>query len=173
MIRTRLVTDDDADALAHLVQSNRGFLAPWDPLRDESFFTVAGQCDLVREVLSHYERGAVLPHVILDERGQVVGRITLNGIVRGPFLSCSVGYWVDEGHCGRGLATRAVEAIKSVAFLELGLHRLQAETLANNAASQRVLERNGFERFGLAPKFLQIAGSWQDHVMYQVLNPEA
>ncbi len=41
----------------------------------------------------------------------------------------------------------------------------------HNVASQRVLERNGFVRFGVTPKYLKIAGCWQDDVLYQVLNP--
>jgi [ribosomal protein S5]-alanine N-acetyltransferase len=59
----------------------------------------------------------------------------------------------------------------AVAFLELGLHRIEAGTLLANIASQRVLERNGFVRFGVAPEYLNIAGRWQDHAIYQVLNP--
>ena len=58
------------------------------------------------------------------------------------------------------------------AFGELGLHRVEAGTLVHNRASQRVLERNGFVRYGLAPQYLRIAGRWQDHVLFQVLNPD-
>jgi ribosomal-protein-alanine N-acetyltransferase len=57
-----------------------------------------------------------------------------------------------------------------VAFEELGLHRVQAETLLLNVRSQRVLERNGFVRFGVAPKYLKIAGEWQDSARYQLLT---
>ena len=32
------------------------------------------------------------------------------------------------------------------------------------------LERSGFARFGMAPNYLHIAGQWQDHVLYQLLN---
>lgn len=71
---------------------------------------------------------------------------------------------------GRGLATAAVRGIMRVAFDELGLHRIQAETLLHNVGSQRVLERNGFVRFGVAPAYLKIAGEWQDHAMYQVVK---
>jgi ribosomal-protein-alanine N-acetyltransferase len=49
----------------------------------------------------------------------------------------------------------------------LELHRLQAATLPHNAASRKVLQRSGFEEIGLAPAYLKIAGSWQDHVLYQ------
>jgi ribosomal-protein-alanine N-acetyltransferase len=59
-----------------------------------------------------------------------------------------------------------------VAFVELELHRIEAGTLLDNVASQRVLERNGFVRFGVAPGYLNIAGRWQDHAMYQGLDRE-
>ena len=57
-----------------------------------------------------------------------------------------------------------------IAFGELGLHRVEAGTVPHNARSRAVLERTGFVRFGYAPAYLKIAGEWQDHVLYQVLN---
>jgi len=77
---------------------------------------------------------------------------------------------VDSKHNGRGLGTAAVREIVDLAFGPLGLHRVEAGTLRHNIGSQRVLERNGFVRFGTAPAYLKIAGSWQDHVLYQAVN---
>lgn len=57
-----------------------------------------------------------------------------------------------------------------VAFGPLGLHRIQAETLPDNIGSQRVLEKNGFERYGFAPSYINIDGKWRDHVLYQRIN---
>jgi len=169
---TRLVTLDDVPVLAELLRVNRDFLAPWDPIRDDNYFTADGQRAVVDAALEGRERGSTLPHVILDDTGRLVGRITLNEIVRGPFQSCSVGYWVSAVDNGRGLATAAVREIVRVAFDELGLHRVQAGTLLHNVTSQSVLERNGFVRFGVAPKYLRIAGHWQDHALYQVVKTE-
>jgi len=59
-----------------------------------------------------------------------------------------------------------------LAFGELGLHRVEAGTLRHNVRSQRVLERNGFVQFGVAPAYLNIAGAWQDHILYQVVKPD-
>jgi ribosomal-protein-alanine N-acetyltransferase len=126
----------------------------------------------IEGALARYQQGTTVPHVILDGSERIVGRITLNDIVRGPFQSCSLGYWVSADDNGRGLATAAVRAMVRVAFDELGLHRIQAGTLLHNVRSQRVLERTGFVRFGMAPGYLKIAGRWQDHALYQVLNPE-
>jgi ribosomal-protein-alanine N-acetyltransferase len=173
MTACRLIRPADAAALTALVRANREFLAPWEPLREEHYFTEAGQRADIEQALERHKIGNALPCVIVDDEGAVVGRITLNGIVRGAFQSCSVGYWLSAAASGRGLATAALRDIKTTAFGELGLHRIQAETLLHNVPSQRVLERNGFSRIGLAPTYLKIAGRWQDCVLYQVINDDA
>jgi [ribosomal protein S5]-alanine N-acetyltransferase len=100
----------------------------------------------------------------------VVGRVTLSNIARGMFLSANIGYWTDFAHTGRGLATEAV-GFAVLRADELGLHRVEAGTLALNLASQRVLLKCGFERVGLAREYLFIAGQWQDHeVLQRILN---
>ena len=161
---------DDAPVLAHLLRLNRDFLAPWEPVRGSDYFTEAGQRIAIQDALREHEQGRNLPFVIVDRAAGVVGRITLNGIVRGAFQSCSVGYWVSEAVGGRGVATAALRQTISVAFGELGLHRIQGETLLDNVASQKVLERNGFVRIGIAPTYLKIAGRWQDCILYQLIN---
>jgi ribosomal-protein-alanine N-acetyltransferase len=170
MASTRLVVLEDAAPLAELLQLNREFLAPSAPIWPEEHFTAEAQRRAIELALERYDQSVGVPHVILDN-GRVVGRVTMSDIVYGAFQSCNLGYWVSSAHNGRGLATAAVEEIMRVAFLDLRLHRIQAGTLLDNLASQRVLERNGFVRFGIAPEYLNIAGIWQDHAMYQALNP--
>jgi [ribosomal protein S5]-alanine N-acetyltransferase len=170
MTTCRLITPDDAPVLAELQRLNRDYLAPWEPARNDEYFTEAGQRAAIEEALTQYERGRNLPYVILDQGACIVGRITLNSIVRGAALSCSVGYWVTQSVTGRGVASAALRQIIRVAFGELGLHRIQGETLLDNFASQRVLERNGFARIGMAPTYLKIAGRWQDCILYQLIN---
>lgn len=170
VIATRLVTPEDVPVLAELLSVNRDFLAPWEPIREDDYFTVDGQQAVIQAALERHEEGSTLPHVIVADSGRVVGRITLNEIVRGPFQSCSLGYWVSASDNGCGVATTAVRDIMRVAFDELGLHRIQAGTLLHNVRSQRVLEHNGFVRFGVAPEYLNIAGEWQDHALYQVVR---
>ncbi len=168
---TRLIALDDAAALAKLLRANRDFLAPWEPIRDDGSFTEAGQLTEIRSSLIQYRQGVKVPHVILDESGALAGRINLNNIVRGAFQSGSLGYWVSAAQNGRGLATAAVRDMVQFAFRDLGLHRVEAGALLHNVRSQRVLERNGFVRFGVAPDYIKIAGRWQDHALYQLINP--
>jgi ribosomal-protein-alanine N-acetyltransferase len=172
MTTTRLVDLDDAAVLAGLVVRNRDFLAPWEPVRPDSYFTVHGQVAVIAEALERFEDRTQVPRVILDETGQVVGRINLNNVVRGAFQSASVGYWLAEEAGGRGLATAAVADMVTLAFELEGLHRLEAGTVRENVRSQAVLERNGFVQFGYAPRYLSIAGRWQDHLLFQRISED-
>jgi len=166
---TRLVRPTDAAELAELYTANSEHLAPWDPARPDSFFTPAGQAEVLATQLANYALGVAEPRVI-TEGGRIVGRVNLSNIAYGPFRSAILGYWVDRHCTGRGVASRAVAEMVAVAFEGLGLHRLEAGTLPHNLASQAVLARNGFERFGYAPHYLEIAGRFQDHVLFQRLN---
>lgn len=169
--RTRLLTVADAAEMASLLARERAFMAPYDPIRADAFYTAAGQSEVLRIRAARAETGAELSHAILDDDGAIVGGITLQRVERGPFQSCGLGYWVGQRANGRGLASQAVERMLDIAFGDLRLHRVQAQTLVDNVRSQRVLAKNGFERIGLAPQFLQIAGSWQDHLLFQRLAP--
>jgi ribosomal-protein-alanine N-acetyltransferase len=170
-VETRLIATGDAEALAELYVVNRAFLEPWEPVRPEAFFTAAGQHSSIAQMLTGHSGGQIMPHVIVAD-DEIIGRATLSNILPGNFRSCSLGYWVSESHNGRGHATAAAAALCAIAFAELGLHRVEAGTLVANTGSQTVLQRNGFIRFGLAPEYLKIAGRWQDHILFQKLNPD-
>lgn len=161
----RPLEHSDAEALAAAYDRNREHLAPWDPVRPSEFYTVEGQQEAVARQLSLVE-GGLLATWVLQHDGDVAGRVSLNNIVRGVLASASVGYWVDERHTRRGLASALVEHACAEA-LTMGLHRVDAGTMVHNVASQRVLLRAGFSQYGMAPKFLFIAGAWQDHNLYQ------
>ena len=155
----RRLTPDDAGRLVELLLDNRESHAPYEPDHSERFYTAAAQ----RERIGSSEH----LYAIVDVDGELAGIVSLSNLVRGPFRSASVGYWVDDGRRGRGLATGAVHDVAELAFGELGLHRLEAATLVDNLASQRVLEKAHFTRIGLAPRYLRIAGAWRDHVLFQ------
>lgn len=155
----------DAEALAAAYSRNQEHLAPWDPVRPAEFYTVDGQQHAVAAQLSLVQ-GGLLATWVLERDGEVVGRVSLNNIVRSVLASGTVGYWVDQRHTRRGLASALVQHACAAA-LTMDLHRVEAGTLVHNVASQRVLLRTGFSQYGLAPKFLFVGGEWQDHKLYQ------
>lgn len=155
----RPLTLEDAGELSALLVENRDFLAPFQPVRDERFFTIEGQRARIEN------DGSQAFAILAGDR--IAGTVAISNIVHGPFQSANLGYWVAERFNGRGLATRAVGESVELAFGEFGLHRLEAATLVDNVASQRVLEKNGFELIGLARRYHQIAGEWRDHLLFQ------
>ena len=158
----RPLREEDADELAALYRANREFLAPFEPERPPEFFTGEGQ----RERLEYQLANGTHAFAILDG-DEIAGTINLFHIVRESLQSGAIGYWVDSGRNGRGLATAAVEEIVAYAFGELELHHVEAATLVDNVRSQRVLEKAGFERIGIARRFLHIHGEWRDFLLFQ------
>ena len=153
-----LAVSDARDLLALRI-ANREFMAPFDPVRPEEFFTLEAQTEIARN--AEGQRFAIL------DDGELAGVIALSNVVYETFRSANLGYWVDARRNGRGLATRAVAALVEHAFGPLALHRLEAGTLVDNVASQRVLEKNRFELIGLARNYLHIGGDWRDHLLFQ------
>lgn len=169
--RLRVLTLDDAAELAAIARENVAHLTPWDPSRDPSWFTEDGQRAALEPQLAAFDAGAGVPFAIVDEHDEIVGRITLSGIIRGAFHSANLGYFVRSDRLRRGHASDAVGLAVEHAFSDLALHRVAAGTLPENTGSQAVLRRNGFERYGLAPEYLRINGAWHDHILFQRLNP--
>lgn len=160
----------DAPALLDAYIRSRDHLRPFDPVRPDSFWTLAGQQSRLDGMVRQMTEGGLLACAMLRD-GRVLGCATLNAIVFGPFCSAGLGYWVDPAEVGRGLASAAVAALCRIADQELGLHRIQASTSRLNLASQRVLAKNGFEQCGTAPKYLHVNGGWQDsHLFQRILN---
>jgi RimJ/RimL family protein N-acetyltransferase len=105
-----------------------------------------------------------------DER---VGLIRVMFGLAEPFGFAEIGYiFFPEGR-GQGYATRAVRLVAGWVF-GLGVGRLQARTSLDNVASERVLERAGFQREGVARSgfVLPLSGEWVDTTMWSLLPGE-
>jgi ribosomal-protein-alanine N-acetyltransferase len=104
--------------------------------------------------------------------GTFAGEINLSSIQRGPFQSAYVGYWIDEAHAGRGYTPEALVVLARFAFDDLRLHRIQIAIIPRNAASRRVVEKLKVREEGLAERYLEINGVWEDHVRYAMTTEE-
>jgi RimJ/RimL family protein N-acetyltransferase len=70
---------------------------------------------------------------------------------------------------GRGLGTDVVRALCEYGFSVRGLHRLQIETLATNAAMIKAAERAGFTREGTIRQPAWVTGEFVDEVILGLL----
>ena len=155
----------DAAELAAAYDRNRDHLGPYEPRRSARFYTEAAQREALSMAIDEAHQGRSAGWLI-HEQERIVGRVNLNTIVRGAAHCAHLGYWIDREHTGRGLATAAVDHACAAA-VDLGLHRIEAGTLLDNAASQAVLRNCGFEHIGRAPTYLFIDGAWRDHELFQ------
>ena len=104
--------------------------------------------------------------------GRFAGEINLSSIQRGPFQSAYVGYWIDEAVAGQGYTPEALEVLARFAFAEPRLHRIQVSIIPRNTASRRVVEKLKIRDEGVAERYLEINGVWEDHVRYAITSEE-
>jgi len=104
--------------------------------------------------------------------GAFGGEININSVHRGAFQSAYVGYWIDHPLAGRGLMPEALVLILRFGFETLGLHRMQVSIIPRNEASRRVVDKLGLRDEGVAQRYLEINGVWEDHQRYAMTLEE-
>ncbi len=104
--------------------------------------------------------------------GRFAGEINLNGVQRGAFQNAYVGYWIDQAVAGNSYTPEAAVVAFRFAFEDLGLHRLQVAVIPRNHASRRVAAKLGLRDEGIALRYLEINGRWEDHVRYAITAEE-
>jgi ribosomal-protein-alanine N-acetyltransferase len=158
------------------VDRNREFFEPWNPIVDETVYTVAAQADRLRLASELRSQDRVVRLWLFKREDEaferIIGDLAFSNIVRGAFQSCHLGYKIDGAESSRGLMTEALARAIGFAFGELKLHRIEANIIPRNARSIRVVEKLGFVNEGLSRKYLKIAGVWEDHLHFVLLNSD-
>ncbi len=166
------MTPNDAPAVAAYRIRNRAHLAPWEPKREEAYYTVERTAETLGKSYETFLAGTGYSFAVtLRDSGDLIGLCSFSNIVRGAFQACHLGYSLDAAHEGKGLMFEALSAAIAWMFNEAGLHRIMANHLPHNQRSEAVLRRLGFEREGYAKSYLLIDGVWQDHVLNSLINP--
>jgi ribosomal-protein-alanine N-acetyltransferase len=161
----------DADEWSRLRLANESWLSPWEPSSSVPWparHTPATYRAMRRAVARRARLGQSVPFAVRVE-GRLAGQVTIDNIVRGALRSGYLGYWIDRGVAGRGMASLAVALVCDHAFGAVGLHRVQADIRPENLPSQRLVERLGFRQEGLLRRYLDIDGDWRDHLAYALL----
>ncbi|MHB1582156.1 MAG: GNAT family N-acetyltransferase [Acidimicrobiales bacterium] len=173
-VTLRTLVEADYDAWYEVRRRCRAWLVPWEPrpkgapppAEDRGSF--AARCAIrerERQLGSGFGFGIFVG-------GRFCGEITLSSIQRGPFQSASIGYWIDEAEAGHGYVPEAVVMVLHFAFEAIDLHRVEISIIPRNQPSLRVVEKLGIRREGLAERFLEIDGRWEDHVRFAMTSEE-
>jgi [ribosomal protein S5]-alanine N-acetyltransferase len=173
-VMLRPLTENDFDEW-HEVRTRCGaWLLRWEPrpkgapVPSEDRASFASRCG-IRERERHLGSGYGFG-IFIGER--FAGEVTLSSIQRGPFQSGFIGYWIDEALAGRGFVPEAVAVTLRFAFEAISLHRVEISIIPRNTASRRVVEKLGIRQEGIAQRFLEIDGVWEDHVRYAITSEE-
>ena len=170
----RTLTEGDYDAWFEVRSRCRDWLVPWEPrprgapLPAEDRGSFAARCAIrerERQLGTGYGFGIFV-------RGRFAGEVTLSSIQRGPFQSSFIGYWIDQALAGQGYIPEAVVMVLHFAFEALGLHRAEISIIPRNSASIRVVEKLSLRMEGVAERFLEIDGVWEDHARFAMTTEE-
>jgi ribosomal-protein-alanine N-acetyltransferase len=171
----RPLVAEDFPAWREVRRRNADWLLKWEPQRiagapdpvesRDAFAVRCGARQRERQLGTGYGYGIFV-------EGHFSGEINLSIVQRGPFQSAYVGYWIDEARAGQGLMPEAVVCLCRFAFEDLHLHRVQISIIPRNTASRRVVEKLDLRDEGVAQRYLEIDGVWEDHIRYAMTAEE-
>jgi ribosomal-protein-alanine N-acetyltransferase len=152
----------DEDEFTSLMRVSRAFHRPWASApTDEDRFT-AYLADSRRKDFEAFLLCRRTDHSIL-------GFLNLSQLARGSLQSAYLGYAVGKPFAGHGYMREGIELVLRVAFIDLKLHRIEANIQPGNRASIALAEGAGFRREGFSPRYLKIGGRWRDHERWALL----
>jgi len=150
---------------------NKNHLAPWEPERDEIFYSLAACRDRVAISYTGFFQKHCINFAILDKiESELIGICHFTNIIRGPFQACHMGYSIASKYEGRGFMFESAQSAIRYIFEIIGLHRIMANYMPHNKRSDKLLKKLGFEKEGYAKSYLKIGGEWQDHILTCLIN---
>jgi RimJ/RimL family protein N-acetyltransferase len=160
LVNLRVVEKEDLPLLLEWF-NNPEFAGRYNPL-------VAQESKV--EIEKRYDKlGSEKMWFLIEKKdGSKIGFIGL-----GAFRSCwEMGYVLIPSERGKGYCTEAAQLAVDCLFLSKDIVRIQAATDPENIASQKVLEKAGFQREGRIRKGLFAWGNWADGYIYGILREE-
>lgn len=116
-----------------------------------------------------WDRGEAFDFLVTARTtGALLGACALNQLDPGN-CRANLGYWVRTSACGRGVATEAAALVVHYGLGELGFGRVEILAAVANRASQRVAEKVGARREGVARNRFCVHGTYVDAVMFSIV----
>jgi ribosomal-protein-alanine N-acetyltransferase len=174
-VMLRPLTNSDFPEWSEVRVRNEHWLVPWEPRRSLSVPDPTRERTAFEARCTARDRERAADHaypfgVFVDQR--LAGEVNLNNVTRGALQTGTIGYWIDQARAGHGYIAEAVVVLARFAFEELHLHRLEICIVPRNTNSRRVMEKLQIREEGVALRFLEINGVWEDHVRYGITLEE-
>ena len=160
------------EAWAELRAKSRTFLEPYEPIWPKDDLTRAAFKRRIKRYQNSDKNNVGASFLFLTHEGEMIGGATISRMLRGVAQSCAIGYWIGEPYVKQGYMSEALNGLLPFIFIQKKFRRLEAACLPHNSASIRVLEKTGFTQEGYAREYLKIAGKWQDHLLFAMLESD-
>ena len=148
---------------------NRDWLSPWEAtiptISEDSYKELPSYFEMVK-ILNYEARSGRSFSFAIWHGKNLIGQISLGGVIYGAMRGGHIGYWIDRNYANRGYTTAAVQMLTEYAFVVLKLHRVEINLRPENASSRRVAEKAGYIFEGDRPRYLHIDGQWRDHICF-------
>jgi len=166
------IDESEVSLLVNYYLKNIDFLKPRIPVSDISFFTYDNILERILKEKDLFEKGIQISFYIFKKAYAhiIIGNVTISNIIRGCFQNGFLGYQLDKDETGKGYAAEAIKSVLEFSFSEMNLHRIEANVMADNIASIRVLEKLNFVNEGFSKNYLMINGHWEDHFRFALIN---
>lgn len=168
-IQLKLINQKDADEIFALIDSNRAYFREWLGWLDGTK-EVADTYKFISLNLHKYADGAGIDTAIVYE-GEIVGKVTIHQIDTST-KTAHIGYMLGEQFTGKGIMTKAVQAMMRIAFEELGMNKIEIQAAVGNAKSRAIPERLGFTKEGISRQSEWLYDHYVDHAVYSLLKSE-
>ncbi|MCP4911684.1 MAG: GNAT family N-acetyltransferase [Oligoflexia bacterium] len=168
-LKLRFFTNEDAKELFELTDRNREHLKEWLPWLDRNT-KEEDSLGFIKMVTSQREKNNGLQFAICYE-GQIAGVVGHHKIDWGN-KNTPLGYWLGNDFGGKGIMTRACQALIDYSFNDLNLHLVSICAAVENKKSRAVIERLGLKLDGILREREWLYDHFVDHAEYSITKDE-
>jgi len=135
---------DESAQLYKLIDDDRDYLKKWLPWVDSTQSPEDSE-KFISETLEKRNNGTEFGYAIVVD-GELVGHISLMHVK--DDIDPEIGYWIASKMSGRGITTKAGQALTNFGFNNLGLRKIVIKADPNNIGSNRIAEKLGYKLTG-------------------------
>lgn len=170
-VSIRMFKEEDAEEFYLLTMKSKPFLKKWLGWLNH-IQSIEDTIHHIRGTLQSFVNNGGIPTAfVILYRGQIAGTISFNSIYE-THRSASIGYWLGEQYVGKGIMSKAFEALLIYGFDTLSLNRIEVRVAEGNKKSRAIPERFGFKQEGMIREAEWLYDRYVNHIVYGLLAKE-
>lgn len=126
----------------------------------------------ISNVLTEEQKTGVRSNYAIKYEDQMIGGIGLLYNYGLHSFKSEIGYWLSAEFRNKGLMSKVLRTFNRICFEEKQLFRLEANVFLTNKASQRLLEKNGFQFEGILRNAFIKDGAFRSTMLFALLKED-